>query len=99
MALQTITQKHRDLRRVSIHVSHHDMPSTGANIREILGEQIYGQWLNLDHFLNQIWESLSIRSKVVCIIPEEGHDIEDYIGYLLPEMKKRGTIDLVERPY
>jgi len=66
----------------------------GANVREIVGEQIYGQWLDLDRALNQIWGSLSTRPKLVCVTAKARLDMEDYIVYLLPEMTKRGAIDL-----
>lgn len=73
MALQTITQQHRDLRQVSIHIYHKsDLATAGANIKQTIGEQIYGQWSDLDHLLNQYWESRSVRLKVVCIIPGRG---------------------------
>ena len=100
MALQTITQKHRDLRQVSIHINHYNIPSAGTNLsRKVLEEQIHGQWLDLDHFLNQFSESFSVRTKVVCIMPKGRRDMGDYIGRLLPEMKRAGAIDLVERLY
>ena len=99
MALQIIAQRHRGLRRVTVHVDYLDIPGAGTSIRKILGEQICEQWLDLDHFLNKFWKSLSIHSNVVCIIPKGRHEIGDNVGYLLPEMKKREIIDLVEQSY
>ena len=74
-----------------------DYGITGAAtkfIREMVGEQIFGQWLDLDRVLNQLWESCLTHPKVVCIAPKASQDMEDYIGYLLPEMTKRGAIGL-----
>jgi hypothetical protein len=95
MALETITRNHRYLRKISIPVNPHDIPSADVNIREVLGEQIYGQWLDLDRFLNQFWGLLSIRINAARRITKGRHDIRDYIGCLLPKMKERGVIDLV----
>jgi len=78
--------------------AHHkfDLVDAGANVKQAVGEQIYGQWLDLDGLLDQFLESRSIRLEVVCVVPKARDDTGDYIGYLLPEMSKRGAIDLVE---
>jgi len=102
MALQTITKEHRDLRQVSIDVDSSDISSitcVGDNIRKMLGEQIYGQWLDLDQFLDQFLGSPPIRPKVVCIVPEGLHDMGDHFRCLLPVLTKRGKIDLVEQSH
>ena len=51
------------------------------------------RWSNLDSLLVQLWESRSIRSKVVCSQAKDG--AEDWLGCLFPEMTKRGFIGLV----
>ena len=95
-ALQTITPKHRDLRRISIHVLFDPALTTiGANIAEIVGEQILGQWLDLDRLLVQLWESRSIRPTVITMtLGGEQRDTRNCIGCLLPESTTRGIIDL-----
>ena len=97
-ALQTITPKHRDLRRVVIDIPrNYTLASLGANGEQAIGESVYEQWPDLDRLLVQLWESHSIRPKVVCTA---GHDVEDFIGSLLPEIMRRGVVDVdpVERP-
>ena len=65
MALQTVTSKHRDLWRISIHVPYdYTLNSPGANVRQGLEEVMYGQWLDLDRLLVQFWKSRSIRRKI-----------------------------------
>ena len=93
-ALQTITPNHRELRQISIRVAYYSVfarTSTGANAGQTGG----GPWYcpGLDHLLIQFWESRSIRLKV--IYTEEG--VAGYIERLLPEITRRGIIDLVER--
>ena len=90
MTLQTITPKNRGLRHISIRL-------LLVYVDTILGETIDGQWLDLDRWLVQFWESRSIRPEVICTM---GQDMKDCIGRLLPETTKRGIIDLLQRePY
>jgi len=96
MALHTITPEHRDLRQISIYV-HLDSTTTrvGANIRQTIGEQTSGQWLNLDRLLARFWESRSIRPKVIWMAPKVGkRAMRNCIGCLLPVITMRGLIDL-----
>jgi hypothetical protein len=66
VALQTITPKHRDFRQIAIHVLEYLVPGgVGANVEQTIGEANYGQWLNLDRLLVQVWESRSIRPRVI----------------------------------
>ena len=70
----------------------------GADIRLVVGEAIFRQWSDLDRLLVQIWESRSIRPKVILAanIWEGKEDAGTCVGYLLPEVTKRGIIDLVQ---
>lgn len=91
MALQTITPEHRDLQRISIRLSY--LTLFGANV-DGGQEATSRQWSDLDHLLVQLWNSRSIRPRVVCTRPEgEVGDVETRIGCLLPEMTKRGVVD------
>ena len=93
-ALQTITPNHRDLRQITIRIPHH-LTHAGvlANIERSIGEAHARLWLDLDLFLAQLWETRSIRTKVICTTEGSmGVNIE----CLFPEMMKRGIIDLVE---
>ena len=99
MALQTITSKHRDLRRISFHIPYHDTvgaPST--DIRKTVGETAYEQWLDLDRLLVQFWESHLIRPKITYSYGlEDGRKGGmDFVSRLLPEITKRGVVDLVK---
>jgi len=101
MVLCTIKSEHRDFRQITIYPPHDPTlsgPSDGPNIGQIIGEVIFGQWLELDHLLAQLWESHSIRPKVMyCALYGTGEHITKNLGCLLPEMTGRGIIDLAER--
>ena len=88
MALRTITSKHRDLQQISIYV-----PSRSTSTRD--QETVSRQWMDLDRLLVQVWESHAIRTKVICGAAEK-KVMCGYIGSLLPEITKRGIIELVE---
>lgn len=57
-------------------------------------------WPDLDSLLVKLWESCSIRTKVVYNIPPNGvGGTNAGLGVsLLPESTERGVIDLFERP-
>jgi len=96
-ALQTITIEQRDLQHISIYApSRFTHIDPKANVRETIGGEISEQWLDLDRLLAQFWESRSIRPKVVCTTQERGNkNTRCCIGCLLPEVTKRGIIDLI----
>jgi hypothetical protein len=93
-ALRTITPEHRDLRRISIHMPYR-LTTTygGGNATQSIGDPVYGQWLGLDRLLVQLWESRSVRPRIIHMATQ---DLRDCAGFLLPEVTKRGIIDLVE---
>jgi len=96
LALETITPAHRDFHHITIHVSAY-LPSIAnpTNLRETLGA-FYGQWMDLDRLLVQFWESRGIRPKVGCNVSKKGNvAMFEYIGCLLPEVTKRGIVELV----
>ena len=90
MILRTVTPRHQDLRQISIYV-HFDstLTSAGADVRQIVGEQIVGEWSNLDRLLVQLWESRSIRPQVISATLDEERGTRDCILCLLPEITKR----------
>jgi len=100
MALETITPRHQNLQRISIHIPqvltcaiHED----GFIIERIEEANPDTQWLDLDRLLVQFWSSRSIRPEVVYPnTKSEGNGMRDWAGYLLPEMTMRGIVDLVE---
>jgi hypothetical protein len=86
--------KLRDLREISIYLPNYiTATSVGTDIGRVIGEENGREWLDLDRLLVQFWESSSIRPKVVC---STQMDTGNSIGYqcLLPEITKRGIIDL-----
>ena len=87
--LQTTTPKHRDLRHITIHMPDYlTLPSILADIRGAVGAVGYGEWLDLDRLLVQLWESRSIHPRIGSV---KGQDVRDLVGYLLPEIAKRNT--------
>jgi len=95
MALQTVPPEHRNL-HVLVSVPDHLAYAAGdANVKQTIGEVNLGQWLDLDRLMVQLWESRSIRSMVTRGSLDRW-DMRDCVGYLLPEMTRRGIIDLVE---
>jgi len=97
MALQTITPEHRNL-HISIYVSEYlAYVGLDSNVKQTIGEANFQQWLDLDRFLVQLWESRSARSKVIrTLLRSEKRGMRDCIGCLLPEMMRRGMIDFAE---
>ena len=88
VALQTV--KSKNLRQITIH--------SPLTIPDPAGKVVRREWQDLDHLLVQFWTSNSIRSQVM-YEPEEGRkDITDHASSLLPELTRRGLVDLVEFP-
>ena len=98
MALRTIKPEQRSFPQISIHVPQYlACVRVDADIETTIGETNLGQWFDLDRLLVQLRESHSIRSKVIrTVLRGEKQDMKDCIGCLLPEMTKRGMVDLVE---
>ena len=101
--LRTITLEHRDIRQISIHVPHYlTLCGTGADVKETVGETACEQLLDLDRLMSQLWESHSIRPRVVCTMLKGGERsvcVGDCIGCLLPEITGRKIIDPIEYEY
>ena len=89
-ALRTITPGHRDIQQTSIHIPYY-LIIVGITLRTI-EEPIHGEWLGLDRLLVQLWESRSVRTRVIYT---EKRDMRDLVEHLLPETSGRGAIDLV----
>jgi len=99
MALRTITSKHRDLQQISIYLPVPMTTSIGYNVRETIGKTTYRQWSDLDCLLVQLWESRSIRPRITSEYPvTQWEVVGDFVGRLLPEMTRIGTVDLLRSP-
>ena len=88
--LETITPKHQDFRQIYIDMDHvHALDGANSGVA----------WSDLDRLLVQFWESRSIRTKLeLTERPERAGEMRSLAISLLPELTKRGIIDLVEEP-
>lgn len=69
-----------------------------SSVGQVVREEFHEQWLELDWLLVQLWELHSIRLRLMHeVVAEDERD--DCYGFLLPEMTKRGILDLVEVAY
>ena len=94
MGLETIKSAHKDLREVKIII-----PFLSTPIDENFNGDFYMQWANLDRVLLQLWQSYSVRTKLVYTArndPEVGERVCEFIGSLLPEAIKGGGTELVD---
>jgi hypothetical protein len=97
-SLKTITPEHRDLQKISItipsflgHVTAEDCEGVERRIEEA---DPGTRWSDLEHLLVTLWESHSVRVKVV--YPQTQTRTKDWAVYLFPELTKRGIIEVVE---
>jgi len=86
MALETVKSKH--LQHIIIHQS--------TFLPEVIQEVVCQEWRDLDRLLVKFWASHSIRPKVTYTTGKEREDLKDHLPRLLPELTRRGLVDLVE---
>ena len=97
LALRAITSEHRDLQRITIHISRLiRFAAPPANTRELVGEEISRQWKDLDHLLAQLCESRALCLKIMYRTLEEMGAMRGEVAVLLPEITERGIIELVD---
>jgi hypothetical protein len=95
-ALKTITAEHIDFKQVSIHIRCHYIPLDDPDdFRQTVGEAAYGKWMDLDRILVRLWESHSVHTMVYNV--REKGELCVLIGCLLPEVTKKGAIEVVNR--
>jgi len=107
MALRTITPKHRNFRRISIHAFFISFFAGVASVASagvigLTGEDHFlGQWSELDQVLAQLWESHSIRAEVLYYrLPTEVEQgVNERLERLLPQITGRGIVDLIGRSW
>lgn len=85
-ALQTVESK--NLEQITIH--------TSTPPHRIPAETDDQEWQDLDRLLVQFWTSHSIRPQIVYSPNSGGRDTRDRVRSLLPELTRRGLVDLVE---
>jgi hypothetical protein len=89
VALQTVQSK--NLQRITIH------PACGCTTSvNLIGEAVRQEWQDLDHLLLQFWATYSIRPKIMYEADKGGDDLRASAPSLLPELTRRGLVDLVE---
>jgi hypothetical protein len=93
MSLKTITPNNLDLRQITILVPY--SVTTDGFATKPTGGPVHGQWLELDRLLVQLWDSRSIRPKVVWT-KQRGVEAKYCVERLLPGIMKRGMVDLVQ---
>lgn len=63
-------------------------------------EPVRQEWLDLDRLLVQFWTSCSIRPKFMYDVGQgTGMDMMDYASRVMPELARRGLIDLIKFSY
>jgi hypothetical protein len=86
-ALKTITSSHRDLQRISIYFP--------FSARDMVDQDTYDQWRDLDRILVHLWESHAIRvNPLFGVGGEQREGVSEWAGALLPEANKRGMIEM-----
>ena len=83
MTLETVQSK--DLRQITIHPY--------GTFSGLIGETARQEWQDLDRLLVQLWTSHSIRPKIVYEMGRGGNNLAPS---LLPELTRRGVVDLVD---
>jgi len=58
-------------------------------------ESSYQEWQDLDRLLLRFWTSRSVRPKIWFKDGKEGCDMKYLMPRLLPELSRRGVVDLV----
>jgi len=91
-ALHTI--RSRSLQRISLELPRRDQAPTG----DAIWEAVHQEWVDLDHLLVQFWTSRSLRPTVMYEPGELEEEMRVYVATLLPELTRRGAIDLVRYP-
>jgi hypothetical protein len=87
MALQTVRSK--SLQRIAIRPLYITSESLG-------GETVRQEWQDLDRLLVRFWTSHSIRPKIVYGAGKGESGLRDLAPGLLPELTRRGVVDLVK---
>jgi len=63
---------------------------------EAIEEEVHQQWQDLDRLLVQFWTSHSIRPQIMQGAGKEWNGLRDRLPGLLPELTRRGLVDLFE---
>jgi len=95
LALQTLTHKHRNLRRITVDISYSSgQHPVDGSLRQALGEETVEQWLDLDRTLVHLWEPYPILVKVRWSRDRQKKTLADYVWDLCPETMRRGLVSV-----
>ena len=83
-SLQTVVSE--SLQQITIH----------PHATVLLGTAVRQEWQYLDHLLVRFWTSHSIRPRIVYEQYMGEREMRNHTSSLLPELTRRGLIDLVE---
>ena len=86
MTLQTV--KSENLQSITI--------SPDRNVPTTIGEADRKGWNDLDMLLVQFWNTHSIRPRVMYPAGRENEYTRDCVPSLLPELTRRGLVDMVQ---
>ena len=84
--LQTV--KSKNLQRISL--------CRDGVLPEMIREEFHQELKDLDHLLVQFWITHSIRLQVTYVVGKGMEDLRDCVSSLLPELTRRGLVDLVK---
>jgi len=70
--------------------------NSNNNIPRRISEAVRQEWQDLDHLLVQFWTSHSIRPRLVYVAGKGEKNLRDKLPALLPELTRRGLVDLFE---
>ena len=84
-ALQTIESK--KLERITVYP---------LLVKSEIEDVVHRDWEDLDRLLAQFSTPHSIRARVMYKLADEGAVMKDRVPSLLPELSRRGLVDLVE---
>ena len=85
--LKTLTSEHKDLQLISICISIYEYE---------IETETHILWVDLDHALVQLWESKAITIRVTYNTDEDEAEAREFVEQLLPEVTRRGIVELVE---
>jgi len=90
--LKTLTPEHKELRLISIYVSIGGYVDTRRGIQA----GIPSWWGDLDLTLVRLWESNAVATRIMYTARRVGPGAREYVEQSLPEMTRRGIVELVE---
>ena len=101
MALRTVTHHHRSLKRIEIDAHEilfeldADRWAGPGDFRDVVGEAVYEEWMDLDRLLDRLRESHSIRLNVLCNAPSSMGEAQarGCMEKLLPKVMRGGMAE------